>query len=148
MKTVVIPDKSLSHPNDWLTPVTLTLAAASLQYYTPKYQSGGRVIAPKSLRILAEWIGKPAPKLRTLRMHMPLAAHICLLHAAGFVANSSYFVPQPAITTWLYQSFPDNIDLLVDTLAHDGWGETVMALKLQECITEDITAFLTQSLLR
>jgi len=148
MKTVVIPEKSISHPNDWLTPVTLTLVAASLQYYTPKCQSGGQILAPKSLRILAEWIGKPAPKLRALRMHMPLAAHICLLHAAGFVVHSRHFMPQPAITSWLHQSFPDNIDLLVDTLAHDRWLETVMALKLQDCITEDITAFLTQSLIR
>lgn len=136
-----------SHP---VTPYTLTLVLAYLHYYTPKRQSNGRFLAPKHLRNLADWIGHPAPQLRSIRRHKPLAAHMALLHAAGFLASEDLcFTLQPTVTARLHDPLPDVIRTLLQAIENsDDWTNTLLGLGLQDTLTEAYTAYLQQSLVR
>ncbi len=135
------------HP---ITPYSLTLALAYLHYYTPKRLPNGRILAVKHLRQLAAWIGRPAPQLRSIRQHKPLAAHIAFLHAAGLLAASgSTLSPQPPITPWLHQPNLDIIHSLAQTIHnHHLWLNTLQTLNLCRTLTHDYTVYLQQSLSR
>ncbi|MCP4415508.1 MAG: WYL domain-containing protein [Chloroflexi bacterium] len=131
-----------------VTPYSLTLTLAYLHYYTPKRLPNGRFLAPNHLRILACWIGKPAPKLRSIRQHRWLATHFTLLHAAGFLTTSGEtIIPQPHITRWLHLPYPAHISYLQQAIKKSGcWQKAITYLSLQNSIGEDVLAYLQQSL--
>jgi hypothetical protein len=113
---VIAADAEPPHP---VTPYSLTLVLAYLHYYTPERLPNGRLIAPKHLRLLADWIGYPAPSLRSLRQHLPLAAHMALLLRrlprcnGGFLANSSLCPPY-------FQNFLRSFSEVFDLTSHPG----------------------------
>ncbi|MCB8944019.1 MAG: WYL domain-containing protein [Ardenticatenaceae bacterium] len=139
----------IPEPLPMLTPTTLSLVLAYLQYYTPKSLPRGRFISPSHLRNLACWIGKPSPQMRSLRQHQPLAAHINLLYTVGFLAHdSSQLIPQPTTSSWLHLSHLQSLQTLLTALTSPLWGDTLEKLNLTQIITEDISAYLQQSLTR
>ena len=128
---------------------SLTLTLAYLQYYTPKQLSRGRFISPVHLRRLAAWTGSPAPQLRTLRRHPPLAAHLALLRAAGLIAFAGgRLTPCPAASAWLHAAPRRQIARLLDALASPQWAGALNRLRLQETLPLDYVAFIRQSLAR
>ncbi|MCP4359550.1 MAG: hypothetical protein GY796_16190, partial [Chloroflexi bacterium] len=147
VKTVTAQSDEPPHP---VTPYSLTLTLAYLHYYTPKRLSNGRLMAAKHLRALADWIGQPAPRLRSIRRHKPLAAHMALLHTAGFLAPSgAAFTPQPTVTAWLHSPFPDIVCPLLQAIENrNSWHKTLHTLGLQDSLPEDYTVYLQQSLTR
>lgn len=131
-----------------VTPTSLTVVLAYLQYYTPNHLQNGRFLAPGHLRKLAEWIGEPAPKLRSLRQHPILAAHLALLFALDYLNDEGpQLTPQPTIARWLH--LPNNIALhtLLNQL-NTTWSGTLTKLKLTQTITPDITHYLQQSFIQ
>jgi hypothetical protein len=133
-----------------LTPYTLTLLLAYLHYYTPELLPRGHFIAPTHLRIMAQWIDRPSPKLRSIRQHPFLAAHIALLQSAGFIpATGPRLIPLPAVTNWLHASFSEQVRRLLVALDNSSaWQETLSHLGMEETITEDLTVYLHQLLER
>ncbi len=133
-----------------VTPYTLTLLLAYLHYYTPEFLSRGHFIAPSHLRVMAEWIGLPAPHLRSIRQHPFLAAHMTLLRAAGFISSSGpRLIPLPPASAWLHAAPADQLRRLLATLQDTTpWQNALSALGLQEVLTEDLTAYVTQLLER
>lgn len=133
-----------------LTPVTLTLLLAYLHYYTPELLPRGHFIAPTHLRIMAHWIGRPAPKLRSIRQHPFLAAHVALLQGAGFIPTTGpRLIPLPPVTDWLHATFSEQVHRLLVPLGNPSvWQETLAHLGLGETITEDLTVYLQQLLER
>lgn len=133
-----------------LTPYTLTLLLAYLHYYTPELLPRGHFIAPTHLRIMAQWIGRPSPKLRSIRQHPFLAAHVALLQCAGLIPTTGpRLIPLPAVTDWLHATFSDQIRCLLAALDNpSAWQETLSRLGLGETVTEDLTVYLHQLLER
>ena len=137
-------------PPSPVTPYSLTLLLAYLHNYTPERLPRGHFIAPNHLRLMAEWIGLPAPGLRSIRQHRFLAAHFALLQAAGFIApTGTRLIPLPAITTWLHASPTDQFHHLLAALQDNpGWQQTCSHLGLEGVLTEDLTLYLQQLLTR
>lgn len=135
---------------DPVTPYSLTLVLAYLHYYTPEMLPKGRLISPTHLRLLAQWIGHPRPQLRSIRQHRLLAAHIAILHTAGFMSlTGAKVITQPAITPWLYASLPDKIAQLQEAIAcSSSWMQSVSEIGLQETLPIDYVTYLQQSLER
>jgi hypothetical protein len=149
---VLEPDTSeLCHP---LTPYSLTLVLAYLHYYTPEKLPKGRFLSPTHLRMLAQWIGQPAPQIRSIRQHRQLAAHIAILYAAGFLSMSgSRIMAQPGIVPWLHAPFPDKIAHLQKVIGcpphwTKNWIQAITELGLQDTLPLDHITYLQQSLAR
>lgn len=133
-----------------ITPYSLTLVLAYLQYYTPKRLQNGRFLAVQHLRRLAAWINHPAPRLRAIEQHKILALHLALLRAAGFIPDfSDPVVPQPAVTPWLHATAPEALACLLQALddAHR-WEQACSSLNLHKAIGPDQTAYARQCLSR
>lgn len=128
-----------------VTPASLTLVLAYLQYYTPNRLANGRLLAPNHLRNLATWLEKPAPKLRSLRQHPILAVHLAFLFALDYLdGNGTQLIPQPTIAHWLH--LPNNIALhTLHKQLTTTWEGTLTKLNLRQTITPDITHYLQQS---
>jgi hypothetical protein len=141
---ITLPDR----PPTPLTPYTLTLLLAYFQYYTPELLPRGRFIAPSHLRVMAAWIGLPAPQLRSLRQHPFLAAHIALLHAMGFITTAdSRLLPLPVIMPWLHASPTDHIPPLLAALQDAAvWQQTTSHLGLTDVLTLDRITYIQQQL--
>lgn len=152
----IIPDSHyppseylLSEPPHLLTPTSLTLVLAYLQYYTPECLPRGRFISPTHLRVLAAWIGEPSPHLRSLRRHPALAAHIALLCAMDFLNYSGdTLIPQPAVSPWLHLPLSNSLQSLLRALTSPKWHKTLEELHLGHVVTELLTVYLEQSLTR
>jgi hypothetical protein len=99
---------------------------------------------------VAQWIGEPSPKLRSIRQHKWLAAHFILLHAAGFLTIAEEtIIPNPHITRWLHLPHPAHISHLRQVIKKSGcWQKAVTNLGLQNSIGEDVLAYLQQSFQR
>lgn len=133
-----------------ITPYSLTLVLAYLQYYTPKRLQNGRFLAVEHLRNLAKWIGHPVPQLRSLQQHKILALHFVLLRAAGFIPDrAAHPTPQPAVTRWLHSTSTEAIEVLLQA-ATDAtiWEHACAGLNLETTIGPDHTAYVQQSLSR
>jgi hypothetical protein len=145
--SVLMVDDQPPHP---VTPYSLTLVLAYLHYYTPERLPNGRFIAPKHLRLLAAWIGQPAPSLRSLRQHVPLAVHVALLQAAGFLPAAGPLIwAEPTVSSWLHGSFAEAIATLQRAIAcATRWQDALAGLGLQEMVGEDYSTYLAQSLAR
>ena len=134
------------------TPVstrTVTLTLAYLDHYNCKFVSGLCLPVPH-LRTLAEWIGAPAPELRSARAHQCLAAHLALLAAAGLLRHDSgYWRCAPSLYAWLKATTAEQYAwLLRPFTAGNLWQEAVEHLGLQETLPIDYAAFVRQHLAR
>jgi len=152
LKTKTTPQANWLLPKtpEAITPYSLTLVLAYLQYYTPKRLKNGRFLAVEHLRNLAAWINHPLPRLRSLHQHKILALHLALLRAAEFIpAQSSQLDPQPAVTSWLHTTPPETINkLLLAVTDPERWQQACADLDMQNSIGPDNTAYLQQSLSR
>lgn len=129
-----------------VTPYSLTVTLAYIHYYTPKRLSQGHFIAPKHLRILADWIGQSAPRLRSIRQHTALAAHMTLLHAAGLLdLSGDHLSVHPAVNHWLHASPTEQIDQLLTALRSSRWTDTLVQMDWQTTIPIDYEAYLQQT---
>lgn len=133
-----------------ITPYSLTLVLAYLQYYTPKRLQNGGFLAVQHLRRLAAWINLPAPQLYAIQQHRILALHVALLRAAGFIPDrSDYIVPQPTATPWLYAAAPEALKCLLQAIEDTNrWEQACSSLSLETAIGPDHTAYARQCLSR
>ncbi|MCP4429189.1 MAG: WYL domain-containing protein [Chloroflexi bacterium] len=106
-------------------------------------------MAPKQLRILADWIERPAPRLRSIRQHPCLAAHIALLHAANLLdLSGDYLSVHPTAVNWFHAPHSNQIEQLLTALDAPRWTNTLMELGWQKTIPIDYEAYIKQSLER
>ena len=133
-----------------VTPYSLTLVLAYLQYYTPKRLQNGRFLPIEHLRNLANWINYPAPQTNALPQHKILSMHLALLSAAQFISvESSHIMPQPAVTRWLHLPHQEAVDALLSTINDlNQWQRSVASLNLENVLRPDSHAYLQQSLTR
>ena len=128
-----------------LTPYSLTRVLAYLHCYAPRRLAGSRFLSVVHLRRLAGWVGLPAGYLRSLRQHRLLAAHIALLHGAGLVAGgASPIALTPTAFHWLQATPEQQLAELTAALNTTAWGEIVHALRLEQVLTADYLAYLSQ----
>ena len=128
-----------------LTPYSLARVLAYLHRHAPHRLAGSRFLPVVHLRHLAGWVGLPADNLRTLRQHRLLAAHIAWLHAAGLViANSSPVAVAPTAYNWLRAAPEQQLAELTAALTTTAWSEIVHALRLEQVLTADYLAYLSQ----
>lgn len=129
---------------------TMTLCLAYIHYYTPGWLPRRRSPAPKHLRVLADWLGYPSPRLLSMRKHPVLAAHLALLQAADLLTvNRTTVHLTPSATSWLHQAPAQQIETILCVLRHEvHWSGTLHKLSLQETVTLDYTAYLIQQLSR
>ncbi len=121
---------------------------AYLHHYTPNWLPRGRYLAPRHLRVLAAWLGRPEPTLRTIRNHPALATHLSLLHAARLLpAEGSRLTPTPEAHTWLHAS-PAQQKRQLLTAASDTahWESVLTRLGWQTMVGPDRQAFARQQL--
>lgn len=149
-KTTVQPQCVSQKSPESITPYSLTLVLAYLQYYTPKRLKNGRFLALNHLRNLAAWINHPLPRLHALQQHKILALHLTLLRAAEFIpAQSSHLAPQPAVTPWLHSTPPETINkLLLAVTDSVRWQQACADLGVQAIIGPDNITYLQQTLSR
>lgn len=133
-----------------ISPFSLTLCLAFIPHYTPDWLPRRRSLAPKHLRVLANWIGCPSPQLLSLRKHPLLAAHLALLLASDLIAvNRTAVHLTLRVTSWLHQPPMQQIEALLRVLGDEAyWSDSIQELSLQKTITIDYTAYLVQQLSR
>jgi hypothetical protein len=131
-----------------VTPWTVTLMAAYLQYYTPK-RLNGRHLSLTDLRGLSVWLDCPRTQVRSLRKHPLLAAHLTLLYALGFLdLDDNAYSLQPALTEWLFGDHTEQVCQLLDGLDESRFTNAAGKLKLDDCLRVDYRTFLQQALER
>lgn len=137
-----------SGPFNPVTARSLTIHLAYIQYYTPKRSPRGLQLAPGHLRRLASWIDQPAPRLRRLQDHRPLAAQFALLHAGNLLTiTPSIFRPGQTAGRWLSGSPQEQLEPLRALLDDEEvWAESLAVLNLESAITLDYLAYLRQTL--
>jgi len=95
---------------------------AYVQYYTPRRRKRGVPFTLQHLRQMAAWVGYPKPTLRSLKQHLPLAAHLVLLEAAKLLdSTGSRLVLTPQAKGWLHHTKPDQLHALLAGLHPVAW---------------------------
>ena len=135
--------------NHTVTPWTVALMAAYLQYYTPK-RLEGRHLSLTDLRSLSIWLDCPRTQVHSLRKHPLLAAHLTLMYRLGFLDldDDTFYSLQPALTEWLFLNHTEQTYQLLAGLDESQFTNTASKLNLDECLRIDYRTFLQQSLQR
>lgn len=132
--------------NQTVTPWTVALMAAYLQYYTPK-RLHGRHLSLTDLRCLSSWLDCPRPQVRSLRKHPLVAAHLTLMYALGFLnLEDDMYSLQPALTEWLFLDQRQQICQLLGGLNEERFTNIASTLNLDACLRIDYRIFLQQAL--
>jgi hypothetical protein len=132
--------------NSTITPWTVTLFAAYLQYYTPK-RLAGRHLSLTHLRHLSVWLGCPRPQVRSLRKHPLLAAHLTLLYTMGFLdPEDTAYCLRPALMDWLVSDHQQQLCQLLDSLEQERFAVVASQLNLDGCLGLDYRTFLRQAI--
>ena len=131
-----------------VTPYSLMLILAYLQYYTPERLPDRRFLSPKHLQALTRWLGAPPSKIRSLFQAPLLALHIACLQTAQLISsNHAQIVLTPSVNDWLHLPSAEQIHYLEQSVKNESrWHETSHALGLQNVLTEVIYCFLQQTL--
>jgi hypothetical protein len=109
----------------------------------------GRCLPPTDLRVLADWIGWPAPQLRTIRDHPLLAIHLATLYATGLInLEADYWTCTLDTFSWLRASAADQIDRLEAPFASASIEEARAVLGLEDTLSIDYLAYAQQMLHR
>lgn len=130
-----------------LTPYRMTLILAYCHYYTPKFLPA-RCLSATHLSTLATWIGHPQSKLRTVRDHPVLAAHLLVGSAGGLLTvNEGWWRLTPAALAWLQAAPQPQIDLLRQVCQDEFlWQQTADRLGLRDTFNLAFPTFLDQQL--
>lgn len=142
-------NKEIEFPDPVLSPYTATMILAYLHGYAPPILERRRLVAVGHLRAMAAWLGYPQPQLRSVRHHLPLAAHFALLRASRLASFSgATAMLQPGATPWLHGEWPMQIDFLLAGLREETWQQALRELGLETTIRLDYTSYLQQVLER
>lgn len=147
--TIIDMNKEIEFPDPVLSPYTATMILAYLHCYAPPILERRRLVAVGHLRAMTAWLGCPQPHLRSVRHHLPLAAHFALLRASRLASFSgAAAMLQPGVTPWLHGEWPMQIDFLLAGLREETWQQALRELGLETTIRLDYTAYLQQVLER
>lgn len=137
-------------PLEPITPLSLTLLMAYIHNYTPKRLPSCRLLGPRDIQRVAQFLPFSETKIRSVRQNKVLASHLALLQVARFLEFSgSYLALQPTVTSWLHAPAPAQLEKLITPLEDDNaWTQTLALMKLEETIPLDYTHYLRQSLQR
>jgi hypothetical protein len=128
---------------------SLTLILAYVARHSPPLLPRRRFLAPAHLRKLAGWIGKPAPKLRTIRAHPPLMAHFALLQTAGLIqVHNAVLYLTPQVTEWLHLPADEQLHSLLTALTSNTWRHVLLEHGWRQSLGPDYEAYLQQQLQR
>jgi hypothetical protein len=131
-----------------LTPFTLTVMLAYVQYYTPNFLPG-RCLPATDLRRLAGQIGAAVVGLRSARAHPLLAMHLALAEAAGLLSVAGGRWQTTTMTLdWLAAGVAEQSAWLLAALKGPDWSETLARLSLTEVFRLDYLVYIEQTLAR
>lgn len=131
-----------------LTPFTLTVMLAYVQYYTPNFLPG-RCLPATDLRRLAGQIGAMVTGLRSARAHPLLAMHLALAEAAGLLAVAGgRWQTTTRTLDWLAAGVAEQSAWLLAALQGPDWSETLARLSLTEVFRLDYLVYIEQTLAR
>lgn len=126
---------------------SVTNTLAYIQNYTPKYMPG-RCFTVSDLSQLSAWL-ECQNQARSLRQNAHLAIHIALLLAAKIIRhNDRFWYLTPAVTTWLAQEKPVQIENLLHPFSSCQLKGMIETLNLEAALPIDRVAFYQQQLAR
>ena len=133
-----------------LTRQSIAHILAYCHYYTPKLLSSRGRLAPRHLRHLANRIGLACPDMRSLRQHLPLAAHFVLLKELSFITiHGSHLLTTPIALLWLQKEEHEQWKILWKALLDiEKWQDSCESLNLAESLPIEYPQFLRQTILR
>ena len=130
----------------FITLYSITLVLAYCQHYTCNFRPG-RSLPDAHLQRLSAWIGQPVARLRSLRQHPLLSAHLALLQAAQLLAhNNVHWYLTPAAHEWLRLSPADQFAALDQAFA--AVPPAAADLNVATVLPLDYIAYLQQQLCR